>query len=90
MSNRSIIERLELELDQYKTGRISRNQIGKQFYDHIEALEGIPYSVILQARNFRYELEVDGYYIEEGFESKSDELLVKIHAWLAELRKTYC
>ncbi len=90
MSNRSIIERLELELDQYKTGRIPSDQIGKRFYDHIEALEGIPYFVILQARDFRYELEVDGYYIEEGCESTTDELLVKIREWLTEMRKNYC
>lgn len=90
MSNRSVIERLELELERYKAGEVSNEQIGKRFYDHIEALEGVPYSVVLQARDYRYELEVDGYYVEEGCESKSASLLVKIQEWLSSLRNTYC
>ena len=90
MSNRSVIESLEIELEYFKAGEISNEQIGKRFYDHIEALEGVPYSVILQARDFRYELEVDGYYIEEGCESKSVSLLVTIQEWLSSLRNTYC
>lgn len=58
MSNRSIIESLEHELEQYTADQFSRDQIGKRFYDHIEALEGVPYFVILEARHFRFELEV--------------------------------
>ncbi len=90
MSNLSVIESLERELDLYKSGQFSRDQIGKRLKDHIEALEGIPYSVIKEAGHFQYELEIDGFYFEEECESKSDELHAKIREWLFELRKKYC
>ncbi len=90
MSNSTIIASLERELDLYKAGQFSRDQIGRRFKDHIEALEGIPYAVVKEAGQFQYELEIDGYYFEEGCESKSDELHAKIREWLIEIRKKYC
>lgn len=90
MSNVTLIESLERELDLYKSGQFPRDQIAKRLKDHIDALEGIPYSVIKEAGQFQYELEIDGFYCEEGSVSKSDELHAKIRDWLRELREKYC
>jgi len=90
MSNWSVIDNLEKELDLYRDGQFSRDRIAKRFGDHIEALEGIPYSVILEARRFERGLEMDGIYFEEGSESKSDEIHDEIKIWLNEIRKKYC
>ena len=89
MSNQSLLDNLEKELDQYRVGNFSRDRIAKRVMDHIEALEGIPYSVIREAGRFRYELEMDGIYFEEECESKSDVIHAEIKAWLTEIRNKY-
>ena len=90
MSNRSLIESLEHELDQYKADQFSGDGIGIRFNNHIEALEGIPYSVVLQARDFAYELQGDWFNVEAGCRSNSEEICAKIKVWLNDLRDRYC
>lgn len=92
MSNRSIIDRLERELDDYRTDVDDSHptyELGRRLYDYTQALEGVPWSVVLEARELCGEFETVGLCIDEGWETSADGLIVRVKAWLAELRMKY-
>jgi hypothetical protein len=66
VSNKTVLERLLVEIDEYDK---NRDAFAKRVYDSIEALEGIPYLVHQQCRDWQYQIETEGYFGEEGFES---------------------
>jgi hypothetical protein len=89
MSNRSVLESLERELDKYLAGSYTADEISRRLDSHIEALEGIPYSVVVDMRHYRYLLETQGAYEEEGCQSKSDDVVSSIRIWLRKLTADY-
>ena len=89
MSNRSILKRLLIELDEYDINRKDRDAFAQSVYDSIEALDGIPYSVHEQAREWQYKIETEGYFDEEGFESNNQEVIRKLKGWVNGLIQTH-
>jgi hypothetical protein len=85
MSNRSVLERLEQELQQYVAGHHTSDGIGKLLDSHIEALEGIPYSVVIEMRHYRYLLETEDAYDQEDCQSKSNEVVASVIDWIHRL-----
>lgn len=85
MSNKSVLERLLVEIDEYdknRKDRKDRDAFAKRVYESIEALEGIPYSVHQQGRDWQYKIETEGYFDEEGFESEIQEVVPKLKEWV--------
>lgn len=89
MSNKSVLERLLAEIDDYDKNRNDRDAFAQRVYESIEALEGIPYSVQQQCRDWQYKIETEGYFDEEGFESKIQEVIPKLREWVNELTQTH-
>jgi len=85
MSNKSVLERLLAEIDEYDKSRRDRDAFAQRVYESIEALEGIPYSVQQQCRDWQYKIETEGYFEEEGFESEIQEVIPKLKEWVNEL-----
>jgi FtsZ-binding cell division protein ZapB len=85
MSNKTILERLLVEIDEYDKNRRDRDAIAQRVHESIEALEGIPYSVHQQGRDWQYKIETEGYFDEEGFESNIQEVIPKLKEWVNEL-----
>ncbi|OBT09586.1 hypothetical protein A9267_20785 [Shewanella sp. UCD-FRSSP16_17] len=82
MSNKSVLERLLVEIDGYETNRNDRDAFAKRVAESIEALEGVPYSVNQEGRDWQYKIETEGYFDEEGFESEIDEVIPKLKEWV--------
>ncbi|RQM64665.1 hypothetical protein [Aeromonas enteropelogenes] len=85
MSNKTVLERLLVEIDEYDKNRNDRDAFAQRVYESIEALEGIPYSVHQQGRDWQYKIETEGYFDEEGFVSELNELIPKLKAWINDL-----
>lgn len=85
MSNKTVLERLLVEIDKYDKNREDRDAFAQRVYESIEALEGIPYSVHQQGRAWQYKIETEGYFEEEGFESEIQEVIPELKVWVNEL-----
>ncbi|WP_119394673.1 hypothetical protein [Salinibius halmophilus] len=85
MSNKAVLERLLIEIDDYDKNRKDRDAFAQRVYESIEALEGFPYSVYQQGRDWQYKIETEGYFDEEGFESEIQEVIPKLKEWVNEL-----
>lgn len=85
MSNKTVLERLLVEIDEYDKSRKNRDAFAQRVYESIEALEGIPYSVHQQGRNWQYRIETEGYFDEDGFESDIQEVILTLKEWVDEL-----
>ena len=60
MSNKQILKRLLNEIQNYSDSRINRSEFSLYFFDTIESLEDVPFSVIDEAREWQYKLETQG------------------------------
>ena len=89
MSNKTVLERLLVEIEEYDKSRNDRDAFAQRVYESIEALEGIPYSVHQQGRDWQYKIETEGYFDEEGFESEINEVIPKLKAWVNELIQSH-
>ena len=89
MSNRSVLERLLIELAEYDINRKDRDAFAQRVHESIEALDGIPYSVREQAREWQYKIETEGYFDEEGFESNNQEVIPQFKEWVNVLIQTH-
>ena len=85
MPNKTVLERLLVEIDEYDKNRNDRDAFAQRVYESIEALEGIHYSVHQQGRDWQYKIETEGYFDEEGFESNIQEVIPKLKEWVNEL-----
>ncbi|EGG92799.1 hypothetical protein IMCC1989_2796 [gamma proteobacterium IMCC1989] len=85
MSNKTVLERLLVEIDEYDKNRKDRDTFSQRVYESIEALEGVPYSVLQQGRDWQHKIETEGYFDEEGFESEIQEVIPKFKEWINEL-----
>lgn len=89
MSNKTVLERLLIEIDEYDINRKDRDAFAQRVHESIEALEGVPYSVQQQCRDWQYKIETEGYFSEEGFESEIQEVIPKLKEWINELIKAH-
>lgn len=89
MSNKTVLERLLVEIEEYDKNRNDRDAFAQRVYDSIEALEGIPYSLHQQSRDWQYKIETESYFDEEGFESEINEVIPKLKAWVNELIQSH-
>lgn len=89
MSNGSILERLLSEVEKYDASREDRDGFAERFVEAIEALEGIPYSVNQEARDWQYRIEMEGYFDVEGFESENEVVIPKLKRWINDLNGKY-
>ncbi|WP_120512955.1 hypothetical protein [Photobacterium salinisoli] len=85
MSNKTVLERLLVEIDEYDKNRRDRDAFAQRVYESIEALEGIPYSVQQQCSDWHYKIETEGYFEAEGSESETQEVILKLKEWVNEL-----
>jgi hypothetical protein len=89
MSNKTVLERLLVEIDKYENNRKDQDAFAQRVYESIEALEGVPYSVLQKGRDWQYKIETEGYFDEEGFESEIQEVIPKLKEWVNELIRTH-
>ncbi|MBW3517489.1 hypothetical protein L5M43_17970 [Shewanella sp. SW36] len=89
MSNKTVLERLLNEIEKYDKNRNDRDAFAQIVYESIEALEGIPYSVQQQGRDWQYKIETEEYFDKEGFESEINEVIPKLKAWVDELIQSH-
>ena len=89
MSNLSILERLEDSLAAYGKGKLTRDAFVDLLSNSIRALEGVPFSVIHELRRHEYAIETEGYFDEEGFESRQDLAQELLLSWILELKRIY-
>lgn len=90
MSNLSIIERLEQRLSAYAAGEVARADFVEFLSNSISALENVPMSVGLELRKHEREIEMEGYFGDEGFESEQLVAQENLHSWLIGLKERYC
>ncbi|MCL6416395.1 hypothetical protein MIB92_12100 [Aestuariirhabdus sp. Z084] len=89
MSNETILDRLLNDIEEYDASRKNRDAFADRFATAIEALEGIPYSVIRDSRDWQHRIEMEGYFDEEGFESENEVVIPKLKSWVNELKRKY-
>ena len=89
MSNLSVIERLEQSLAAYERNEMTRAEFVRFLTNSIEALEGVPYSVRVELRSHEKNIETEGYFEEEGFESKTVQAKANLASWLKSLKALY-
>ena len=89
MSNKSILERLLVEIEKYEVSPKERDEFSINFINAIEALEAIPYSVLQESRDWQYRIEMEGYCDEEGFESENEVVTPKLKSWVNDLIQKY-
>ena len=89
MSNKSILERLLVEIEKYEASPKQRDEFAANFTNSIEALEAIPYSVLQESRDWQYRIEMEGYFDEEGFESETEVVIPKLKNWVNGLIQKY-
>jgi hypothetical protein len=89
MSNSSVFERLERSLASYELGEISRSKFVRLLTDSIEALEGVPYDIRVELRTHEKNIETEGYYEDEGFQSKQVEAKANLRDWIKTLKGSY-
>lgn len=89
MSNKTVLERLLIEIDEYDKNHRDGASFAQRFYDSIDALEGIPYSVLEQARDWSYKIEIAGHFETEGFDSTIRTEIPKLKMWVNHLLTTY-
>ena len=85
MSNKTILDRLLIEIDAHDSCRSDRDAFAERFMAAIEALEGVPYSVIAEGRDWQYHMETEGYFEKEGVESEKTEVRPELKAWVKKL-----
>jgi hypothetical protein len=87
--NKTVLERLLIEIDEYDRLRKDRDALAQRVHESIETLEGLPYSVQQQCRDWQYKIETEGYFDEEGFEPNKQEVIPKLKEWVNELIQEY-
>jgi hypothetical protein len=89
MSNLSVLERLEALLSEYGRDEVSREEFVRFLRSSVEALEGVPYSVLIDLRTHERNIEMEGYFDEEGFESRAMDAKAVLSEWLNSLKASY-
>tara|TARA_Y100000588_G_scaffold365768_1_gene430814 strand:+ start:74 stop:346 length:273 start_codon:yes stop_codon:yes gene_type:complete len=89
MSNKTILVRLLEDIEEYDSSRKNRDGFAKRFIDAVEALEGIPYCVITEAREWHYKIETEGYFDDEDFEIEIEEVIPQLKGWISSLIVVY-
>ena len=89
MSNHSILQRLEQGLEKYEAGQLSRNEFVRFLSSSIEALEGIPYRILIELRQHERAIETEGYFEEEGFQSENIDAKNALKNWIIVLQQEY-
>lgn len=89
MSNISILERLEQTLEAYAKETLTRAAFVDFLSNSINALEGVPHTVTHELRQHKYAIETEGYFDEEGFESRQDLAKENLLSWIYELKRLY-
>ena len=89
MSNLSILERLENLLAAHTQGMLTRAAFVDFLGHSIRALKGVPFTVAQELREHEYAIETEGYFDEEGFESRQDTAQESLLCWIHELKRVY-
>jgi hypothetical protein len=82
MSNRSIKERIEKSVDDFKAEKINIKMLKDSIELNGRALEMMPYSMIKEIDEIEYKLTVSQFADEEDCYSNIEEVLKLIEAWL--------
>jgi hypothetical protein len=80
---------LEQSLAAYDRNEMARTDFLRFLTDSIGALEGVPYSVRIELRTHEKNIETEGYFEEEGFESKTVQAKDNLALWLKSLKALY-
>ena len=82
MSNKTILARLLKDIEEYDSSRKNRDGFAQRFVDAIESLEGLPYAVIIEARDWQYKVETERYFDDEDFETEIEEVIPQLKGWI--------
>jgi hypothetical protein len=82
MSNRSIKERIEKSVDDFKAEKINIKMLKDSIELNGRALEMMPYSMIKEIDEIEYKLTVSQFADEEDCYPNIEEVLKLIEAWL--------
>jgi hypothetical protein len=89
MSNKTILEKLLVEIEAYDKNSEDRDSFAIRLADSIEALESIPYSIVQESRGWCYKLETEGYFDEEGCESELEKVIPELKVWIQRLLEAH-
>lgn len=90
MSNKTIIERIELKVIAFEDKQISGQELSDYLNDSIESLEsleGLDYSEIQTKRDLQYKIEICGFSDEDDTISDKESVISEIRIWLKKLKE---
>ena len=90
MSNRSIINRIENRVRELEADPGLASEFPKFLDESIEALEGVPYSLITEMREHRYRLEIAGFAEKENCISDLSEVVRNLKTWIEKIKQDFC
>jgi hypothetical protein len=82
MSNKSIKQRIEASIQEFKADKISIKDLKESIELNGNALEMMPYPMIKELDEIEYKLTVSQFADEEDCYSNIEEILEFIAAWL--------
>lgn len=89
MSNKTILVRLLKDIEEYDSSHKDRDGFAQRFIDAVESLEGVPYTVVTEARDWQYKIETEGYFADEDFETEIEEVIPQLKGWISGLIETH-
>lgn len=85
MSNRSLIERIEVSLSLLSRREVLAHIAADSFLLNGEALEALPYHLRLEMRNIGMDLSIADWEDEDGYAPCLGDVMRRAEDWLAEV-----
>jgi hypothetical protein len=89
MSNLSVLKRLETALAAYEREAMSHAAFIEFLNLSINELEAVPHSICREVWKHEYQIGMEVYYEEEGFESKLVAVKQELRTWIQQLKELY-
>ena len=85
MSNKTIKQRIENSIQEFKAGKISIRDLTESIELNSNALEMMPYPMIKELEEIEYKLTISQFADEANCYPNTEEVLELIEAWLAKV-----
>lgn len=87
MSNATIIETINAALHDFSIGKLTLVGFIDDYRRNVVALEGLPYPLIVEAREIAHELEVSAWAAEEDCVVATVPAFTSLTSWVASVQK---
>lgn len=85
MSNESLINRIQVTLDQVQAQQASARTLADSIRGNGRALEAMPYDLIKEFENLAMDLDIAQWHDEDGFAPELAPTLIRVREWLSKL-----